>query len=359
HLHPGYQDSSADIAYTLSHSQNSNIKLHTPLPSPSPGDQAHWSFPDTPSGIRSALQNGTTHLWANTILFASHPLQTLPALDAYQDTLRIIGQPPKLVEAGDDKARVNDFLRSYSAAGSRTGDESERFTLPRGWTVNISPDVDLHTTLKQLDLPYPVVGKPIRGRGSFGVKVCQDLHSLATHLSSLAKDSPSVMIEEYLSGEEATVTVMPPSSSRTRHWALPIVTRFGHQEGVAPYNGTVAVSANSRVIGRERFEADGAYWEVMRECEGVARLLGAMAPIRIDVRRFGRGKEKENGNKFALFDVNLKPNMTGPGRPGRDDQASLTALAAQSLGWDYERLLREMIESAPTLRALREVQLLL
>ena len=49
--------------------------------------------------------------------------------------------------------------------------------------------------------------------------------------------------------------------------------------------------------------------------------------------------------------------MTGPGRPGRDDQASLTALAAKGLGWDYERLLIEIIGSAPTLRALREVEL--
>jgi len=305
----GYQDSSADIAYTLSQSQNPKIRINTPTPNPSPTDQTHWSFPDTPSGIISALQNGTTHIWANTILFASHPLQTLPALDAYQDTLRVIGQPPKLVEAGDDKARVNDFLRSYSSSSSpKTGGEIETFTVPRGWTVDIFPGIDIHITLKELNLPYPVVGKPIRGRGSFGVKVCRDLPSLVTHLSSLAKDSSSVMIEEYLSGEEATATVMPPSATHATHWALPVVTRFGHEEGVAPYNGTVAVTANSRVVNREEFEADGAYGEVIRECEGVARVLGARAPVRVDVRRFGNGKE--DGERFALFDVNMKPVST-------------------------------------------------
>ena len=140
------------------------------------------------------------------------------------------------------------------------------------------------------------------------MKVCQDLSSLATHLSSLARDSTSVMIEEYLSGEEATVTVMPPSATHATYWALPAVTRFGHEEGVAPYNGTVAVSANSRLVGYEGFEADGAYGEAMRECEGVARVLGAMAPIRVDVRRFGAGNE--DGKRFALFDVNMKPVST-------------------------------------------------
>jgi hypothetical protein len=45
--------------------------------------------------------------------------------------------------------------------------------------------------------------------------------------------------------------------------------------------------------------------------------------------------------------------MTGPGRPGRDDQASLTLLAANGLGWDYKELLRRILRTSSTLRALR------
>jgi hypothetical protein len=48
--------------------------------------------------------------------------------------------------------------------------------------------------------------------------------------------------------------------------------------------------------------------------------------------------------------------MTGPGRPGREDQASLTTLAAAELGWDYARLLREILKSARTLREIREMK---
>ena len=48
--------------------------------------------------------------------------------------------------------------------------------------------------------------------------------------------------------------------------------------------------------------------------------------------------------------------MTGPGRPGREDQASLTALAAAELGWDYPQLLRYMLHSASTLRHLRTIE---
>lgn len=154
-----------------------------------------------------------------------------------------------------------------------------------------------------MQLPYPVVGKPVRGRGSYGVKVCKSLEVLEEHVSGLFDESPVVMIEEYLAGEEATVAVMPPGKERDDYWALPVVKRFNHADGVAPWNGIVAVTANSRVVGKENFEEDPTYEEAMRECEGVAKLLGGTAPIRIDIRRFRDGP----GEKFALFDVNVKP----------------------------------------------------
>lgn len=48
--------------------------------------------------------------------------------------------------------------------------------------------------------------------------------------------------------------------------------------------------------------------------------------------------------------------MTGPGRPGREDQASLTALAAAGLGWEYPELLAKILESSSTLYDLRNVK---
>jgi carbamoylphosphate synthase large subunit len=215
-------------------------------------------------------------------------------LDLYQDTIQIVGQPPNLVEKFDDKQHVNDLLR-------KTG----QFTLPRGWSISksSSPEHSLGERLKEMQLPYPVVGKPIRGRGSYGVKVCASLPVLEEHINGLFEESPVVMIEEFLAGEEATVTVMPPSRERDEYWALPVVQRFNHADGVAPYNGIVAVTANSKVVEKEEHERDSRYGEAARECEGVARLLRGTAPIRIDIRRFRDGP----GEKFALFDVNVKP----------------------------------------------------
>lgn len=47
--------------------------------------------------------------------------------------------------------------------------------------------------------------------------------------------------------------------------------------------------------------------------------------------------------------------MTGPGRPGREDQASLTAMSAAALGWSYPMLLQEMLATANPLNALLRI----
>lgn len=201
--------------------------------------------------------------------------------------------------------------------------------------------------------------------------------------------------QSFCSGEEITVTVMPPGDyevssldlfrvppcsadlyaqqtqlvgKKTSHWALPIVTRFGHTNGVAPYNGVVAVTANSRAITQAEFDADEHFQLVTEQCELVGKLCGSFAPIRIDARRVS-----EVDRRFMLFDVNMKPvscrppssrrrqreltshlqNATGPGRPGRDQQASLTLIAANRFGWDYPSLLRNVLRAAKPFKALR------
>lgn len=78
--------------------------------------------------------------------------------------------------------------------------------------------------------------------------------------------------------------------------------RFNHIDGVAPYNGTVAITVNSTVVELDyRNPRHEPYRTIMRECEQVAQLIQTTAPIRIDVRRF------REGAPFALFDINMKP----------------------------------------------------
>jgi hypothetical protein len=284
----GYQDSGADIAYVLR--SDPDIEVLTPTSNPDPREATGWCFPDTEEGILFALEKGATHLWANTILFEAHPLQRSPRVGEYQDNVRTIGQPPLMVQKYDDKEFVNHLLRS-----------KHTFSLPRGWSISESSDIQQE--LLDLNLPFPIVAKPIRGRGSHGEKVCQTLQELVHHVESLLKESPSIMMEEFLAGQEATITVMPPSNERPEYWSLPIVTRFSHVDGIVPYNGVVAVTSNSRVVSQKELDNDIAYQEAAHQCEEVARILRTTAPIRIDIRR----RANKPGSEFALFDVNMKP----------------------------------------------------
>ena len=77
--------------------------------------------------------------------------------------------------------------------------------------------------------------------------------------------------------------------------------------------------------------------EAYTQCENSAELLKIKSTIRIDCRADINGK-------YYLFDVNLKPNMTGPSRPQRADQDSLSSLAGRKMGWSYFDLLYNMLE---------------
>jgi carbamoylphosphate synthase large subunit len=197
-----------------------------------------------------------------------------------------------MVQNFDDKAYLNGKLRDLGG-----------YTLPRSWLVQASDNID--EFVGSIDY-FPVVGKPIRGRGSHGVKVCHSPAELKEHIGQLIGESPVIMVEEFLSGEEATLTIMPPSPECPEHWSMPPVSRFNHADGIAPYNGLVAVVANSRVVSDKDME-DPAYHKIMEEGVKVAALIGATAPIRIDVRRIREGSE------FALFDINMKPVSLVPG----------------------------------------------
>jgi hypothetical protein len=105
-----------------------------------------------------------------------------------------------------------------------------------------------------------------------------------------------VVIEEFCSGEEITVAVLPPGTYdepigvKGRHWALPVVRRFDHVDGVMPYSGGIPVAANSRVVPLEEAAADPEYEKIQKRCELAGQALGTLATIRLDARRRGQTK---------------------------------------------------------------------
>ncbi|WP_299124792.1 ATP-grasp domain-containing protein [uncultured Winogradskyella sp.] len=320
----GYSDSGADIACELI---KHNISIVTPSENPDINNDFDWVFPDTKNGIQDALDKGANTFWLNTILYQNHVIESFFGLD-----IQFVGQIPRQVDAYDDKYFTNELLRK------------NKIPIPKTKLISIDNMADY-----ELDIPFPLVVKPIRGRGSQGVSLVKNQKELDTKLNEIFSDKiygNMIYVEQFLSGQEITITVMPSGTyliknqKRTfkKPWSLPAVKRFNHINGIAPYNGIVAVIKNSSVLNHSELNSETII-KVCDHCEKAGELLNIKAPIRIDCRA------EENGNYF-LFDLNMKPNMTGPSRPHRQNQDSLTLLASREIGWDYIDLLNNMLMQA-------------
>ena len=318
----GYSDSGADLAFALSKSER---KVVTPVNSPQEAVDMDWVFPDTVDGINAALEQKVEILWLNTVLYAEHPIQKFK-----NKGLEIIGQDPEMVEIYDNKWTTNQLLRENN------------IPIPEAFIIHKD-----YLNPVQIPFSFPLILKPIRGRGSQGVTFIQGEKELETGLKNLFKSKlfgTSVYAESYLSGDEITVTIMPPGIYKLdnkkqllkEHWCLPPVLRFNHQNGIAPYSGKIAVIHNSRVLSaKEREESNIQH--VLTQCIQAASILKVKAPVRIDCRANQAGI-------YYLFDLNLKPNMTGNIRIGREDQNSLSALAASAMGWSYTDLVLNIFD---------------
>lgn len=329
----GYSDSGADIAFCL---RSLGCKVVTPVRHPDPSSALDWVFPDTREGISMARDQGATLLWANTVLFVGHPLERVMNLCA------IVGQHPHAMQEADDKFATNARLREHGLMVP-----ASILVAPAGRTGVHALQSLTAQKLSDLGLALPLIVKPVRGRGSQGVTLVGTTSKLIDSASALIASGlfgEDLIVEQFLGGTELTVTVLPPLSgdNANAHWTLPPVRRFNHENGVAPYNGAVAVTRNSEALSADA-QASLEVVFMLENCIAAASLLNARAPIRIDCRA------DENG-VFRLFDLNMKPNMTGAGRPGREEQDSLSVIAARAMDWSYEDLLLVMLSGAWTER---------
>jgi D-alanine-D-alanine ligase len=326
----GYRDSSADIANALA---QAGCDVLTPARNPRPDVDADWTYPDTLEGITQAVADGAEILWANTSLFDEHPMAEF----ASHHGLCVVGQPLDVVEKFEDKDVCQAAIEAIGVP------------VPVQALVNVETGPakgQIEKAVSLNKLTFPVIIKPVRGRGSAGVKVVKSVEEAADHIESHVgpKFGSKFLIEEYLSGRELAVTVMPPGTyetadgvhSEATHWTLPAIERTGHHGGVMPFSGVVPIQSNSKPAGD-----DDSIREFGRHAVRVAQFLGATSPIRIDCR------EDANGVIKAI-DINMKPSMTGPGRPGREQMINLSAMSAGEIGWNYtERLAAIAGNAAP------------
>jgi D-alanine-D-alanine ligase len=286
----GYRDSCADLAYALHLELGQVIKLITPTTMPEPSVDADWSFGDHKETILEVItKHHANVLWANTNVHSTHPL--LEVAKQYPDVL-MVGQDPRQLDKYDDKAWANRWLQSQPGLDG---------SFPTTWIVSRETPEVLN------DIPLPVIIKPVRGRGSQGVALCHSQDQLEQQAQKLWETGSRVVIEEFCSGEEITVAVLPPGTYdepvgfKDKHWALPVVRRLNHVDDIMPYSGDVPVTANSCLVPLEEAAADPEYEKVQKRCELIGQALGTFATIRLDARR--RGRAKSGLCYFVLLEV--------------------------------------------------------
>ena len=290
----GYSDSGADIAYCLLQNHYSII---TPVENPDVYQDLDWVFPDTKEGIQQAIDQGADTLWLNTVLYATHPILEFKGIN-------IIGQDPYFVEKYDNKLYTNQLLYQH------------------GLDVVESKVIDL----ENIEISeYPCVIKPIRGRGSQGVKVCDNLEEVINHMNSLIQDGNygnRFIVEPFLNDTEITIGVFPDGK------VIPPIERIKQIDRIMPYNGKVPVVENSFVC---KDNTD----EIIKQCQKAIEILKPKAMVRIDCR-------KKDG-KYYMFDINPKPNMTGASRPHRQNQDSLLMIGMKENHLTYIDLIKKYI----------------
>jgi carbamoylphosphate synthase large subunit len=175
---PGYTDSGADLAYNL---RERGERVVTPVSDPVPTRDADWSFPDTISGIRSAVtDHGANVLWANTTLHSSHALVQLRS-ELCDRGVRMIGQNPLDTEKFEDKEWINRWLN---------GQPGLEGCFPRSMLFNKGEARD-----KLERFGVPAVAKPIRGRGSHGVTLANTVEDLQIAAERLLAESDAILLE--------------------------------------------------------------------------------------------------------------------------------------------------------------------
>jgi hypothetical protein len=289
---------------------------------PKAAEDADWVFPDTQAGIEEAIAGGADTFWLNTVLDSKHPILQFRGRGLYA-----IGQQPEAAEKYADKLHTNTLLREQGLAV-------------------IHSEIVAGDTLDAIDhTKFPAVVKPVRGHSGKGVQVVEDaiaLQSAVKQLLDSEKYGSALMLENFLEGSEITITLMPAGQyalgdypkTYSRPWVLPPIVRRGHIAGVVPYSGDLADEQTTEVLSRDEREAREVKY-ACRQSERAAHFMEIKAPIRIDCRSNSKGD-------FFMFDVNMKPNLSGPGRPGRENQESLSAMSARALEWSYAQFIENI-----------------
>ncbi|MGE3978178.1 MAG: D-alanine--D-alanine ligase [Nitrospira sp.] len=197
--------------------------------------------------------------------------------------------------------------------------------LPAGTVVRECDRPSLAKVLRQAKLKLPIVVKPVSQGSTIGVTVVRRASQWTEALDLAHRYDPEVMVESYIPGHEATVSILGTAVEGPK--VLPVI------EIVAP-NGFYDFSAKYQK-GRTQYLCPAPLppkvVHCIRELAGrTYEVLGCEGAARVDFRITPRGRP-------YVLEVNTAPGMT---------ETSLLPMAAAQAGIAYDALVEHILQSA-------------
>ncbi|MFN7181701.1 MAG: D-alanine--D-alanine ligase [Planctomycetota bacterium] len=220
-------------------------------------------------------------------------------------------------------------LEQYKAYFTGSGQSASRIAMNKYLTKKIAESIGIKVPLylyfsfndltklnRILDfINFPLIVKPVNLGSTIGVKVCKNFNEMKDALNFIKTLDNEFLVEEFLSGEEITASVLRNKS------LVPI--RLKYEEEIFDYD----LKYKGKKIVYEFLEKN--YKSVDLIAEKVFKAIGAYSYARIDFR--------SDGEFLYLLEVNTLPGLT---------PLSLFPKSAKMCGVEFDELLLILLEDA-------------
>ena len=174
--------------------------------------------------------------------------------------------------------------------------------------------------MKNKNIKFPIVIKPINEGSSIGVYICNSKKNFEESYKKLIKNYNRIILEEYIPGREIQVAVMASKPLG----AIELVPKRKFYDYKAKYSN----SAKTKHIMPAPLTSK-KYKEVLNLAKKAHKVLNCKGITRSDFKFFD--------NKFYLLETNTQPGMTN---------LSLVPEIAQYCGIKFDNLVDWMIRDA-------------
>ena len=198
--------------------------------------------------------------------------------------------------------------------------KKNKIQTPKYFLLRKNYEGNLRKKMKDKNIKFPIVIKPINEGSSLGVYICKDKIKFERNYNKLKNEYNPIIVEEYIPGKEIQVAVMGNKALG----AIELVPTREFYDYKAKYSS----KAKTKHIMPAPL-LPKKYNEVLFLAKKAHKILGCRGVTRSDFRFFN--------NKFYLLETNTQPGMT---------KLSLVPEIANYSGIKFEDLVVWMIKDA-------------